>query len=300
MYIRKVHNAYELLAPAKLNLFFEVLAKRADGFHEIETLMAPIACYDTLTVAEDRTGSLSLICQTAQKAPSLTDVLGTVPSDRQNIAYRAVELLRARAGLSSGLRMCLTKRIPAMAGLGGGSSDAAAALIGANLVWQLGWSRAQLAELAAELGSDVPFFLYRGFAICRGRGERIEPLQLNCPMAVVVARPPVGLSTPEVYKNCRVGEPAISLNPLVAGLRSGKVVQIARHLHNRLQTAAAEMSSWIAKMQIAFNGLNCLGHQMSGSGSSYFGICANLKHARHAAARLRSAGLGWAIAAQCG
>ena len=158
-------------APAKLNLFFEVLGKREDGYHEVETLVTPIDLYDTLYVAPEEGERVSFSCH---RVCGLWGADGTwadhLPDGADNLVVRAVELLRRRAGVRTGARLHLVKRIPTAAGLGGGSSDAAAALVGANAVWRLGWSWQDLAHVGAELGSDVPLFFAQGPAICRGRG----------------------------------------------------------------------------------------------------------------------------------
>ncbi len=190
-------------APAKLNLFFEVLAKRSDGYHEIETLMVPVSLYDTLVASSESSGRVSLECHWAAPGEA-TDALGQLPAERENLAVKAVELLRLRAGVDRGLALKLIKRIPSAAGLGGGSSDAAAALLAANAVWDLDWTRSALAAVGAEIGSDVPFFLGRGAAICRGRGEKIEPIAGLGNLHFVVVRPPDGLSTAKVYAHCRL------------------------------------------------------------------------------------------------
>ena len=172
-------SAVELViqAPAKLNLFFEVLAKRTDGYHEIESLMCPIDLYDTLHFQEDPSGQLELTCRRVFGAGGPGGRgLHEMPEGPENLVFRAVELVRRRTGIRRGAKLWLVKRIPAAAGLGGGSSDAAAALVAANEGWRLGRSRHELAQWAAELGSDVPFFLAGGPAICRGRGERVEPV----------------------------------------------------------------------------------------------------------------------------
>ena len=268
-------------APAKLNLFFEVLAKRNDGFHEIETLMVPVSLYDTL-VAKGESGDgkirLGFNLQYDWAAP------------------RAVELLRRRSGIESGAALQLIKQIPAAAGLGGGSSDAAAALLAANVVWKLGWSREALASLAVELGSDVPFFLGLGAAVCRGRGERVEPVTGIGSLHFVVVRPPAGLSTAEVYAHCRVAEDPRPLAPLVEALRAGDMRRIGRLIHNRLQRAAESLSPWIGRLQWEFARLDCLTSQMSGSGSSYFGICRHARHARRVARCLQARGVGQVFA----
>ena len=165
-------------APAKLNLSFEILARRVDGFHEIETLMVSVGLYDSLSLRSTSTGEVNPSEVTVEWIPAF-DRQATasskairphvepadVPACRDNLAVRAVERLRQRAGLASGAIMRLVKRIPSAAGLGGGSSNAAAALLAANAAWDLNWSRGQLAAVAAEIGSDVPFFLSGGAAI---------------------------------------------------------------------------------------------------------------------------------------
>jgi 4-diphosphocytidyl-2-C-methyl-D-erythritol kinase len=285
-------------APAKLNLFFEVLAKRSDGFHEVETLMAPISLYDTLVASSRPDDSLSVHCRWAAPGDGaqLSSALGALPNERANLAYRAVELLRDRAGCEQGLHIELLKRIPAASGLGGGSSDAAAALLAANEVWELGWSRAALAEIAVELGSDVPFFLFQGAAICRGRGERIEAISGLGRLDFVVVRPPASLSTAEVYSKCRVVEQPRQVASLVEALRLGDSRRLRAALHNRLEAAAETLTPWVERLRQELAGVDCLAAQLSGSGSAYFGICRHARHARRIAERLRMRGVGQVIA----
>ena len=196
-------------APAKLNLLFEVLAKRADGYHEIETLMCPIDLYDTLYFKEEPSGKLALQCQWAAMPHGPAGAgFDAIPCGPDNLVMRAVDLLRRRSGERRARTLRLVKRIPAAAGLGGGSSDAAAALVAANLGWKLGLSFDELTQAAAQLGSDVPFFLSGGTAICRSRGEQVEPVAGLGTLHFVVVRPPAGLATAAVYGVCRpAGEP---------------------------------------------------------------------------------------------
>jgi 4-diphosphocytidyl-2-C-methyl-D-erythritol kinase len=296
MHVHRLAAGVIVRAPAKLNLFFEVLARRNDGYHEIETLMVPIGLYDTLTARDEPAGNLQLACwwdvAGGNAAGNDGDSLGVLPAFEENLAYRAVRLLRERVGIDRGISLRLSKTIPSAAGLGGGSSDAAAALLAANEIWQLHWSREQLAELAAELGSDVPFFLLGGAAICRGRGERIERLAGVTPLHFVVVRPPVGLSTAAVYKHCQVAAQPRGVAPLVAALRAGDVRNLNQLIHNRLQDAAEALCPWIATLERELAGQDCLADQMSGSGTSYFGICRHARHARRVARRLQARGLG--------
>ncbi|MCE5303463.1 MAG: 4-(cytidine 5'-diphospho)-2-C-methyl-D-erythritol kinase [Planctomycetaceae bacterium] len=290
MYIRRSATAWTIQAPAKLNLFFEVLAKRSDGYHEIETLMCPIDLYDTLRLEEDPSGRVTLRCRRA-RGPSDCG-LRTVPVGPDNLVVRAVELVRLRTGVRRGAKVRLVKRIPAAAGLGGGSSDAAAALVAANEVWRLGRSPEELAQWAAELGSDVPFFLVNGPAVCRGRGEQVSPLGDFGALHFVVVRPPVGLATAVVYGACRPAAEPSRVEPLIQVLRSGDREQAGRLLMNRLQPVAEMLSPWVKRLREEFSRLDFLGHGMSGSGTSYFGLCRCAGHARRAARRLEEKGLG--------
>jgi 4-diphosphocytidyl-2-C-methyl-D-erythritol kinase len=289
MYVRATASAWEVLAPAKLNLFLEVLARRDDGFHEIETLMCPIGLYDSLALADDPSGRLELTCHVKLSAgPSCEQP----PVGPTNLVVRALDLLREASGTPKGASVRLVKRIPLAAGLGGGSSDAAAALAAANRAWGLNLPGRELADLAGQLGSDVPFFLTGGPAVCRGRGERIEPAAGIGSLHFVVCRPPQGLATAEVYRACLPAREARAAAPLVAALRSGHLADAGRLLHNRLQPAAAALSAWIGRLAAEFARLDAAGHAMSGSGSSYFGLFRSARHARRAAARLASRGVG--------
>jgi 4-diphosphocytidyl-2-C-methyl-D-erythritol kinase len=292
----QVHrNAVEITihTPAKLNLFFEVLAKRADGYHEIETLMCPIDLYDTLYFREEPSGRLEFECQWAH-LPGEHGSAGfeQIPTGPENLVVRAVELVRRHKAANRGASLRLVKRIPAAAGLGGGSSDAAAALVASNTGWDFGLLPEELARLAAELGSDVPFFLTRGSAVCRGRGERVEPVPGLGALHFVVVRPPEGLATVAVYGACRPADEPRPLAPLVEAFQQGDLGQAGRLLFNRLQPAAERLSPWVARLRNMFAALDCLGHSMSGSGTSYFGLCRHARHARRIARRLRGEGAG--------
>jgi 4-diphosphocytidyl-2-C-methyl-D-erythritol kinase len=277
-------------APAKLNLFLEVLAKRSDGFHEIETLMLPVHRYDTLYFRDELQGHITLRCEFSVDCQAGLDE--PFPRGADNLVVRAVELLRRKSGLQRGATMRLIKRIPAGAGLAGGSSDAAAALVAANHAWRLGYPRSRLAELGAELGSDVPFFLGQGPAVCRGRGERVAPVERIGSLYFVVARPPAGLSTAAVYQACEPAKEPYHVDQLQTALANGDWRAIGGALHNRLQSAARHLCPWIGRLEEEFEKLDVIGHRMSGSGSGYFGICRTVKHARGAAGRLRARGVG--------
>ena len=257
--------------------------------------MVPIGLFDTLDACEGPTNKLQLDCRWAD--PSAGDSLGLLPPADENLALRAVRMLRDQAGVDAGISMTLIKRIPSAAGLGGGSSNAAAALLAANEIWDLGLSRSELAKLGAQLGSDVPFFFGNNAAVCRGRGERIEPQAGLSPLHFVVVRPPAGLSTADVYRNCEVPAKPRSGTELLAALRAGDMRQLPNQIFNRLQAAAKTLSPWVDRLRTEMAGQDCLADQLSGSGTSYFGICRHARHARRVARRLQSRGVGRVYAA---
>jgi 4-diphosphocytidyl-2-C-methyl-D-erythritol kinase len=222
--------------------------------------------------------------------------MGDVPDGSQNLVVQAVTRLRDEAGITAGATMELTKRIPAAAGLGGASSDAAAALMAANAAWGLRWPREELAEWSARLGSDIPFFFGTGAAVGRGRGERLERLAAPAAMHVVVVRPPAGLRTAEVYRACTPAGAPVPVAPVVRALECGRWDQVAQQLWNRLEPAAERLTPWMGRMRSTMERMDCLGYQMTGSGTSWFGICRHAGHAQRVAARLRSAGLGYVVA----
>ena len=297
MHLSRFPLGWVVQAPAKLNLFFEVLAKRDDGYHEIETLIYPVNLYDTLYFKEDSSGQIKFGCKMVSgNLGSNGSKLGEVPLGADNLVVRSVDLVRRRAGVPNGATLHLVKRIPSAAGLGGGSSDAAAALAAANAAWSLGWSSTQLARLGAELGSDVPSFFARGPAVCRGRGERVEPLLGSTKLHFVIVWPPGGLSTAAVYKACRPAAKPQPLKPFLDALIKGSLADVGRLLFNRLEPAAEELSPWIDRLRSQMAAVDCLGHGMSGSGTCYFGLCRHARHARRIARRLQANGIGIAFA----
>lgn len=298
MYVRRFAGGVEILAPAKLNLFLEVLSRRGDGFHEIESLMVPISLFDTLKFRAEPSQQLTLRCHWAcglgkQTRPdgltSSAVIWEKLPEGYDNVAMRAVDLLRRRAGIAAGASLQLTKRIPSAAGLGGGSSDAASALVAANLVWNLGWSADHLGQLAGEIGSDVPFF-GGGPALCQGRGEQIRRLPSIRSLHFVVACPPEGLATAVVYKNCRPAERPRGAGRLIEALQRGECRGLSSLVFNRLEEPASRLSPWIESMKHEFAGLDCVAAGMSGSGTSFFGVCRHAGHARRLVRRLRGRG----------
>lgn len=277
--------------PAKLNLFLSIDNKRTDGFHDITSLMLSVGIYDTLVFREEPSPEVELCVVDANPLhPQQVTGQECIPSGEDNLVVRAIRLLQAKTGRQQGIRIQLTKRIPSEAGLGGGSSDAAATLFAANKLWQLGLSLKELRVLASELGSDIPFFLTESSsAICQGRGEKIKPVSIPHCLHFVVARPSTGLSTAEVYRHCRVGTHSKNrVDQLVQHLASGQFHSLSSLILNDLQIPAEKLNPEILVLKDFFARQSVLGHMMSGSGTAYFGICHNRAQASQIAARLRS------------
>ena len=304
MLFQRLASKVSVLAPAKINLFLELLEKRADGFHELETVMVAVSLFDRLEVTPTSDHpEITLDCawdagQVAQ-AKQIGDagqLLGDLPPQETNLVYRAVKLLQTEENVRQGAKVVLQKRIPSASGFGGASSDAAAALFAANLAWKLNLSIDRLSELAASLGSDIPFFLHAGQlgsgqAKATGRGEKIESFP-GRRLDLVLIRPPGGVSTAEAYRRCRIPEVPDSADPILANLKSDQRMSIPRNLTNRLIAPAREISSRVDQLATTCEQLDVVAHQMSGSGSGYFAICRSSTHARQVAARLKAQKVG--------
>lgn len=267
-------------APAKLNLHLEVLGKRPDGYHELESLMVAVSLFDTLTFRVQPSGTV---------VHCLDEQVGAV---EDNLVTRAIRLVRERSGRTDGIAVELDKQIPVAAGLAGGSSDAAATLAALNRLWDLQWPREQLVQVASELGSDVAFFFFTPAAVCRGRGEKVTPCKLGAPLHAVLVSPFEGLSTAQVYAGLRVPDAPVAIDPIVHALETGDAEQTARLLFNRLEEAALPLSPAVAELKQQAANWNCAGHLMSGSGSTYFALCSSADQAQQLGACLRPAELG--------
>jgi 4-diphosphocytidyl-2-C-methyl-D-erythritol kinase len=269
-------SAVTVWAPAKVNLFLEVVGKRADGYHELRTLMVAVSLYDRLTFTLAPSGPIRLSC------PGVDLSAGP-----ENLIVRAAEHLRRHAGIDAGADVDLTKRIPLAAGLAGGSTDAAATLVGLNRLWGLGLGRSDLSAMAADLGSDVPFFLNPPSAWCTGRGEIVERWPLGARLHLVLVAPPFGLSTAAVYRNVAVPIEPLSGDEMKAAAKAGDVEAIGRSLHNRLQEPAErlqpELADWLARLK-SLGPAGCL---MSGSGSTLFALCRDHREAGRIAREFR-------------
>ena len=274
-----------LRTSAKVNLVLEVLGKRADGYHELSTVLQAVDLFDRLVLEED-------------EAFALRTTDPELPTDDANLVVRAARLLREAAGVNRGARIVLEKRIPVAAGLGGGSSDAAATLWGLNHLWRLGWGRERLAGLAAELGADVPFFLGGGRILATGRGEQLKPLPASPAMSLVLVKPRFPLSTREVYARVPPGlrDDGSRTSRLVRALASRDSSRVAASLYNVLEAVVEPAYPEITRIKQALLSAGALGSVMSGSGPTVLGVARSPDHARQLRGRVTTASWSaWAV-----
>jgi len=269
--------------PAKLNLFLEILGRRPDGYHDLATVMVPIDLFDTLEVTEARRFTLDV------EGPPLPGV-NTVEK-----AYRAV----AKRRKIPGVRARLVKGIPAGSGMGGGSSDAAAMIEALDRLFGLGLDRD---AVAAEIGSDVNFFLGRDPALCTGRGEQVAPLVSRTPVHAVVVWPGFSLSTAEVYRRVRqfLTRTPRDVIDFLNRFDRGETGALGRALFNRLESAAFDLHPELGRARRALARLPFAGARMTGSGSALYGLCSSRSEAERLARRVRQASLGGFVAAASG
>ncbi len=249
---------FSLPSPAKLNLFLEVVAKRPDGYHDIESVFLAIDLADTLSAEPADDGVVSLACD----APG-------VPLDETNLAVKAARLLARECGVRHGIHFRLEKRIPMGAGLGGGSSNAAAALRLANRLWGTGLADAELERLGARLGSDVPFFFHGGLCLCRGRGEIITPLApfpAGIPLGLALAR--IHSDTAAAYRGLHLPGPGERrpAGAFIAALESGDPERVAAAAFNRFEETVFAALPELGEIHRRLSVLPAPGPRLSGSG----------------------------------
>lgn len=243
------------LAPAKINLSLKILGRRPDGFHNLSSLMVPVSVFDTLEIALKDVGDIEFVCA----APG-------IPLDDGNLVVRAARLFCSTFGFPPRLRIVLGKEIPHGAGLGGGSSDAATTLLALDALFQTHLARQTLVDLAAELGSDVPFFLVQSAAWISGRGEQVSPIEGLPSVPLLLVKPPFGVPTPWAYLHWKESEE-------IPGVPYGEQSTAAGTLCNDLERPVfqkyvllAELKRWLLVQPEVEGAL------MSGSGSTLFAV----------------------------
>jgi len=272
--------------PAKINLHLAVGPVRPDGFHDLVTVFHAVSLFDEVTLSVSDTPDIQVHGEGVSE----------VPADETNLAWRAVQVLAERADRDPDVRMVLRKGIPVAGGMAGGSADAAAALVALSALWKLDLHRDELAELAAELGSDVTFALYGGTALGTGRGERIVPVLSRHTQHWVVALHRGGLSTPAVYTELdrlRASTPAVDrpVEPVLEAIAGGDPRQLALSLGNDLQAAAVTMMPDLRRTLRAGVDAGALAGVVSGSGPTCAFLCASADAAVEVAAELAGAGV---------
>ncbi len=265
-----------LIARGKINLYLEIIGHRPDGYHELVMIMQSIQLADKLQL--EPSDHISITCNHPE-----------VPTDATNLAYKAALLMQKQFNRTDGVKIVIDKQIPVAAGLAGGSSNAAAVLVGINQLWQLGLTQEELQVLGAKIGSDVPFSLLGGTAMATGRGEKLDSIPHLDSLWVVLAKyQSLSVSTPWAYKTYRqqfsheyVSDSA-AIQSRIATVRSGPLVQaimakdgaaIGKLLHNDLEKVVLPVHGQVEKVRSVFAEARVLGTMMSGSGPTVFALC---------------------------
>ncbi len=249
-------------APAKINLSLDVLHKRKDGFHEVEMIMTTIDLADRVELVDLPYEDIRIVSHNR-----------FVPDDQRNLAYQAAKLLKERYNINKGISISITKTIPVAAGLAGGSSDAAATLRGLNRLWNLGLSLDELAQIGAEIGSDVSFCVYGGTALATGRGEIIQHIEPPPHCWVVLAKPTIGVSTADVYRNLKVDSiKHPDVKGMVKALSDSDYDGICNLMGNVLESVTLHMHPEVANIKDQMKRFGADAVLMSGSGPTVFGL----------------------------
>ncbi|XBW82605.1 4-(cytidine 5'-diphospho)-2-C-methyl-D-erythritol kinase [Bacillus velezensis] len=249
-------------APAKINLSLDVTSKRPDGYHEVEMIMTTIDLADRIELTELPENVIRVASHNR-----------FVPDDQRNLAYQAAKLLKERFQVKKGVSIMITKVIPVAAGLAGGSSDAAATLRGLNRLWDLKLSVEELAELGAEIGSDVSFCVYGGTALATGRGEKIRHISAPPHCWVVLAKPTIGVSTAEVYRRLnlqQVRHPDVQA--MIDAIEEKSFQKVCGQLGNVLESVTLSLHPEVAMIKNQMKRFGADAVLMSGSGLTVFGL----------------------------
>lgn len=271
----------KIKSPAKINLGLNVIEKRADGYHNIETVFQMINLYDDIIFTES---SNDIELHSSSK---------DIPLDDGNLSYRAARLLREKTGIKKGVSINIDKHIPVSAGLGGGSSNAAVTLLGLNYIWDLKLPRNELISIAKSLGADVPFFLSASCAYGTGRGDEIQNLPVKSSFYVILLNSGCAISTKWVYANLRLNltRNKRDIKILKFMLVRGDIEEMSSLLFNDLESVVEKKYGIINEMKEALLSAGALGAAMSGSGSTVFGVFKDYPSAEYASSKLK--GKGW-------
>lgn len=263
-----------LKARGKINLTLDVVGKRSNGYHDLRMIMQTINLYDTIKIKKTKMPGIRI-----------NNNLSWLPKDDRNITYKATELFLQESGIESGIYIDITKRIPVAAGLAGGSSDAAAMLIGLNKLFKTYYSKEKLMEMGLKIGADVPFCIMRGTALAEGIGEELTPLRSLPYTHIVLAKPNISVSTASVYNALDVN--AIKEHPdtddVVAAINHNNMPFVIGNMKNVLEEVTIKMHPQIQEIKRQMLEHGALGSMMSGSGPTVFGIFESKRKAAMAA-----------------
>lgn len=249
-------------APAKINLTLDVLRKRDDGYHEVEMIMTTVDLADRIHLCSLKADRIVVEVEN-----------GVLPTDQNNLAYQAAKILKDRCGISKGVRIVINKVIPVSAGLAGGSTDAAAVLRGLNRLWDLGLTMDELAEEGLKIGSDVPFCVYGGTAIARGRGEKLTFIESPPKVYVLLAKPRQGVSTKDIYKRLRIEEmDHPDTEGMILAIEKKDFPGICSRLQNVMELVTFELAPDVRKIKRRLEESGADGTVMSGSGPTVFSL----------------------------
>ena len=267
----------ELQANAKINLTLDVLKKREDGYHELKMIMQTVSLFDNISI------------QKTAESIRLKTNLRYLPTDKRNIAYGAAELFLKKSGIKSGLDINIKKTIPVAAGLAGGSTDAASVLVGLNKMFGKVFSERELLEMGGELGSDVPFCIRGGCALCEGRGELLTPLPDLPATTFLIVKPPIRVSTAAVYGSLRADKIAErpDTDGAIAAISRGDREAVAVRMFNVLETVTAKEHPEIDMIKREMIEYGAIGSVMSGSGPAVIGLFTDRKAANDARLAMR-------------
>ena len=271
-----------LKALAKINLGLDVVRRRDDGYHEVRMIMQTIHLYDRLKISK-----------TKNKGIEIKTNLSFLPVNENNLVYKAGKLLMDEFDIKEGMSVELIKKIPVAAGMAGGSPDAAAMLYGMNQIFELGLSRKQLMERGVKIGADVPYCIMRGTALAEGIGEELTslPPMVKCP--VLIAKPPISVSTKFVYQNLKLDENTIhpDIDKIVSNIKSKDLKGVAENMGNVLETVTIPNYPVIDEIKSRMIEAGALNAMMSGSGPTVFGIFDDEEVAKKAYADMKKSGL---------
>ena len=276
------NNDISLKALAKINLGLDVVRRREDGYHEVRMIMQTIQLYDRLDIK-----------RTQEPGIQIQTNLSFLPVNENNLIYKAAKLLMDEFSITDGVSVKLDKRIPVAAGMAGGSTDAAAMLIGVNRLFSLGLTKRQLMERGVQIGADVPYCIMRGTALAEGIGEALSPLppMVKCP--VLIAKPSISVSTKFVYQNLKLDDTTIhpDIDRLIDDIKAKNLHDIAAHMGNVLETVTIPNYPVIDEIKKHMLSNGAVGAMMSGSGPTVFGLFDDEDTAKKAYKAMRSSHL---------